>query len=183
MLGRATLLVCTTSARSPILTTETVRDARRTSKQPLTIIDLSMPRNVDPAAGDLKGIRLIHLPDLHGSGGGFHTKRAHDAVTAEHYRYRLWLAGQATGPVIAAFRRHVSDICLQEARRRVEPRIADVVAHRIAGRILHAPTLAIKDLAARGDTAVLDTLASMLGDTIPTAMADRRQEGVMSRSA
>lgn len=162
LLPQAALIVCATGARTPILRPGTViaslvqRDGR-----PLTIIDLSMPRNVAPDIADLVGVNLIHLEHLSGSEGDLHLRRSADAVTAEHRRYRLWLAGRAAGPLIAALHQRVTDICLAEAERELGAD-ATAFARRLAGKVLHAPTLAIKELSARGDTAALDALAAAL---------------------
>jgi len=159
----ADLVVCATGARSAIIDRVTVAAAlARRSDRPLTVIDLSMPRNVAADVASLAGVELIHLQDLHGGHGDLQLRRASDAVKAGHERYRLWLAGRAAGPVIAALRQRITDICLAEAERHLGAEAA-VFARRLAGKVLHEPTVAIKELSARGDTEAIDALAAALG--------------------
>jgi glutamyl-tRNA reductase len=158
-LREATVVVCATAARTPVLDAALVGDGRR----PLTVVDLSMPRNVAADVGALDGVRLLDLEHLRGGGGDLHVRRAGDVVAAEHDRYRLWLAGRAAGPVIAALRRRVTDLCLDEARRHLDPPAAAAFARRVAGRVLHTPTVAIKRLSEQGDVAAIDALGAALG--------------------
>lgn len=163
-LHEAGLVVCATSARSPVLDYHTIAGSRSgATVRPLTIVDLSMPRNVAPDVGELDGIKLIHLEQLRSNAGDLDVHRAGEAVRAEHERYMLWVAGQGAGPVIAAFRRGITDICTEEALQHLPPDEAAHLARRTAGRILHAPTLALKELAAAGETAALEALAQALG--------------------
>lgn len=164
------LVVCATSARTPVLDRRTVATRPAQRARPLTVVDLSMPRNVDPGVGELDGIELIHLEQLRG-GDDLHARRASDAVAAEHQRYQLWLAGQTVGPLIAALRRRITDICADEALRHLPVDQAAQLARRTAGKVLHAPTLALKELAAGGETAALDALAQALGVDTSTPLA------------
>lgn len=172
-MARADVVVCTTSARTAIVGRDAVADAlTRRHGGRLAIVDLSMPRNVAPDVGALPGVDLVHLHDLRGGHGDLSLRRASDAVTAEHDRYRLWLAGRAVGPIIAALRRQVAAACLAEAEHHLDGAEAAVFAHRLAGRVLHAPTLAVKELSARGETAALDALAAALGVDVPVQLAE-----------
>ncbi|HEY4609513.1 MAG TPA: hypothetical protein VIH06_09925, partial [Ilumatobacteraceae bacterium] len=65
MLERAEVVVCATGARTPLLTVADIETAMtRRAGRPLVIVDLSLPRNIDPAAGRLPGVQLIDLEDL-----------------------------------------------------------------------------------------------------------------------
>lgn len=162
-IAAADVVVCATGARNAVIHAATVAAAMiDRHHRPLTVVDLSMPRNVAADVATLAGVELIRLQDLHGGHGDLQLRRANDAVVAEHRRYRLWLGGRAAGPVIAAMRRRVTDICLAEAERQLGPN-ADAFARRLAGRILHEPTIAIKELSASGDIGAIDALAMALG--------------------
>ena len=171
-IAAVSLVVCTTGSRTPLIDRRMVADAiARRDGRPLTIVDLSMPRNVAADVAAVPGVELIHLQDLHGGHGDLQLRRANDAVDTEHDRYLTWLAGRAAGPVIAALRQRVTAICLAEAKRELGPEAA-VLARRLAGRILHSPTIAIKDLSAQGQTDALDALAAALGVHLPEATTD-----------
>jgi Shikimate / quinate 5-dehydrogenase len=65
VLPRASVLVCATAARQPIVDCRTIRDALANRPQSsLVILDLAMPRAVEPAARAVPGVRLIDLDDL-----------------------------------------------------------------------------------------------------------------------
>ena len=173
-IAAADLVVCATGARTSIIDRTTVAAALAgRSERPLTIIDLSMPRTVAPDVAGLPGVELIHLQDLHGGHGDLQLKRASDAVRAEHERYRLWLAGRAAGPVIAALRQRITAICMVEAERHLGAD-ADAFARRLAGKVLHEPTMAIKELSVRGDTEAIDALAAAFGVVPPSSAETMR---------
>jgi glutamyl-tRNA reductase len=69
---------------------------------PLTVIDLGVPRNVDPRVGRLSGVRLIHLDELTPTGGAsLDELRAAEAIVSEELeRFFTWLRGHAAAPVI-----------------------------------------------------------------------------------
>jgi glutamyl-tRNA reductase len=165
-LERCDVLICATGARTPIVTRDTITAAMAHRPQrPLTILDLSMPRNVAPTVSTVAGLRLIDLEHLTAEHGDLHLRRALQTVTAEHDRYRTWLAGRATGELIAALHAHVNGVCRAEADRllsadRGEGGDPAKIARAIAGKLLHGPTLAIKELSARGDEAGIAAIAA-----------------------
>src|SRR4029077_15689686 len=65
VLDRADVVVCATGARAPLLSVADAESAMtRRGGRPLVIVDLSLPRNIDPAAGRVPGLRLLDLEDL-----------------------------------------------------------------------------------------------------------------------
>lgn len=175
-IAAAELVVCTTGSRAPVVDGRTVADAvARRAGRPLTILDLSMPRNVARDVAAFPGVDLIHLQDLHGGHGDLQLRRANDAIDIEHDHYLAWLAGRAAGPIIAALRQQVTAICVAEAERHLGPDSA-AFARRLAGKVLHAPTIAIKDLSAHGQTDTLNALAAALGVNPPTAATTSAQQ-------
>lgn len=151
------LVVCATSARTPLLRAEEVSEAmQRRRGRPLTLVDLSIPRNVDPSAARVRGIRLIDLEGLAAEQGDVHLLHAAEVVAAEHERYRMWLAGQTAGTIIHRLRTVVYERCRVAASpvlcgTGVDATTVDRVAYRIAAQLLHGPTIALKELIAAGD--------------------------------
>jgi glutamyl-tRNA reductase len=158
----AEVVVCATGARSVIVERRVVQAAMdRREGRPLTIVDLSMPRNVAPDVADIDGVDLVRLQDLRGGPGDIQVRRTSDGVLAEHDAYRRWLAGRAVGPVIAALRERVTAICVSEAERQLGSDGAEL-GRRLAGQLLHAPTLVLKELSASGATEAIDAVAFVL---------------------
>ncbi|HEY0519888.1 MAG TPA: glutamyl-tRNA reductase [Ilumatobacteraceae bacterium] len=157
VLDRAEIVVCATGARTPLLT---ARDAElamaRRGGRPLVIVDLSLPRNVDPAAGQVPGLRLLDLEDLVSGSTVIELRRRTDIIDEEFRRFTGWIGGQVAGQMIAALHRGVHDITREAMEASltsagVSPAEIDAAARTIAGRLLHAPTMCIKSLMAEGD--------------------------------
>jgi glutamyl-tRNA reductase len=92
-------------------------------------------------------------------------------ATAER-RHAESVAAREAGAVIAALRQRVEETCLAELTRLATPQLVaaqDVAraAHTMAGRLLHAPTMAARAAAAAGDTHALQVLCASFGITLP----------------
>ncbi len=134
------------------VTAEHIPDASRR-----TIIDLGLPRNVDPAVGRLPGIELMDLELI-----ATHARLpmlAPDATARELVSSAAgaFAAEQVAAPAIVALRRHVFDALDSElarlASKSVPPEQAAAVTEALrhfAGALLHGPTQRARDLAAGG---------------------------------
>jgi glutamyl-tRNA reductase len=157
VLGRAEIVVCATGARAPLLS---VADAElamaRRGGRPLVIVDLSLPRNVDPAAGNVPGLRLLDLEDLVSGSSVGELRRRTEIIDEEFDRFGSWLAGQHAGRMIAELHSSVRAQCRKALAASltdvgVSAAMLDDAARSVAGKLLHAPTMTIKALMADGD--------------------------------
>src|SRR5438270_3146830 len=110
------LLICATSAAQPVVTTRHVSAAMSARTQPLAVVDLAVPRNVEISVADVDRVRLIDLSGLQddaAEGIVFQACReiGDKLIDAEVQRFLADVAAQDAGPIIAALRRHVLDIC------------------------------------------------------------------------
>ena len=133
----------------------TVEDIPDESRR--TIIDLGLPRNVDPAVGKLPGVELMDLELI-----ATHArlpKLAPDATARELVSSAAgaFAAEQAAAPAIVALRSHVFDALDSElarlASKSVPPEQAAAVTEALrhfAGALLHDPTQRARELAASG---------------------------------
>ena len=140
---RADLLICATSASSPVVTYEHVQEAMQARTRRLTVVDLAVPRNVDPACGRLDRVGLVDL-------SGLNDDASSDPAVCE-------AVGQAEELVAAATRRHLED----DRARRVGPLIrAARTQLKGGGRqdLLHRVTVAARAAAAAHDVAALRRL-------------------------
>lgn len=105
----------------------------RRERRPLTVVDLGVPRNVDPAVGTVPGVSLRHLDQLETDEGP--AQRTLDAaghiVREELRRFTQWLEGRRAAPLIA------------ELIRRAERH--DPATARTIKRRLHAPIMRLKE--------------------------------------
>lgn len=171
----ADIVFAATGARTHILTADALAKvmARRRGR-PLTVVDLGLPRNVDPEARQISGVRLMDLADLGGGEAGRLPAQV-DAIEIEHDRYRTWLAGQAGANLIAKLRQHVYEVCLSEVSAAgdelgIGPVESRKLAQRMSGKLLHAPTLALKEHLLSGrEAAARDLLAAFGVDLLDDA--------------
>lgn len=168
--GLADLLICATSASSYVVTAAHVRRAMRDRSTPLTVVDLSVPRNVDRDVAGLPGVRLVDLAQMHDDSAADPAfqqvaQNARALVEAELRRYLADVGSRAAAPVITEMRRQVEQLCLAELVRKGLPGLqahqADVAVRAITGKLLHGPVLAARAAAAGGDEAVLELLRGL----------------------
>jgi glutamyl-tRNA reductase len=131
---------------------ETLRAAARgRTGTPLLVADLSVPRDVDPAARDLPGILLYDVDDLAGAGQhALAARRAHvpaaEAVVEEELRsFEDWRATRALVPTIKALREHQRRAVID-----VLGELPDELVERLVTRLLHAPTARLREAAVSG---------------------------------
>jgi glutamyl-tRNA reductase len=125
--------------------------ARDRAGAPLLVADLSVPRDVDPSARDLPGILPYDVDDIAGAGRhALAARRAHvrsaEAIVEEELRsFERWLATRALVPTIKALRE-------QQRRAVIEVlgELPDDLVERLLTRLLHAPTVRLRDAAAAG---------------------------------
>lgn len=178
-MSAADVVICTTSASEPLVTADHVRAAMSGRSAALTLVDLSVPRNVDPAVADVHGVRVIDLEAMHDGPVGepaltAAVARADALVHAAVQRHRDHLAARRAGPLIAAMRARVEDRCL-EVVHAVAPTTwsreeVTRIAKTIAGRLAHPATMAARTAAAAGDDAALLTICEAFEVTLTPEM-------------
>jgi glutamyl-tRNA reductase len=148
----ADLVLSATRCPYPILHAEAVQ--RRT--KPLVLVDIAVPRDLDPAIGDLDGCTLYDIDAL---GGGLvgreeDVREAERIVADEAARFAEWHRSRVAAPAIAALRRRAEEIRAEELAR-AEPRLAELsererkavetLTSQIVNKLLHAPTVRAKE--------------------------------------
>ncbi|GGD20397.1 glutamyl-tRNA reductase [Nocardioides daphniae] len=160
-LGTADVLITCTGASGVVLTAAEVAEARDGRTQPLTVLDLALPHDVDPAAAELPGVEVLGLADLADRLGRDHEAvRSVDGVreiVAEEVQAFLSARRQASvTPTVVALRTMATGVVESELER-LEARLGDadpeVIAevrrtvHRVAEKLLHQPTVRVRELA------------------------------------
>jgi glutamyl-tRNA reductase len=158
----ADVVVCATASAEPLLTADVVAAAlaRRTSDRLLAIFDLAVPRDVEPAVGELPGVVLV---DLNAVGAASldapsqADRAASEAIVAgELESFVSWLRGADVAPTVAALRARADDLVAAELSRLrhrrpdlTEEQRADVAhtVHRVVQQLLHSPTVRVRELA------------------------------------
>jgi glutamyl-tRNA reductase len=160
-LGRADVVVSSTGAPGFVLTREQVERARR--GRPLLLIDLAVPRDLEPAIHELDGCYLYDIDDLQAVVAETMTARRSEAERAEAIvleeadEFRAWQASLDVVPAIASLRARAEEIRdseLEKARGRLSERelkVVESITASILNKLLHLPTVRMKEAAAASD--------------------------------
>lgn len=163
------LIIVATSAGHQLLTAQQVRTAlRHRPDRALTVIDLAVPRNVEPAVGSVPGVVLLDIRGLHDTADdgpqraqiAGAEKLTADAAT----RYNTDQRARAAGPLLRQMREQTNALCRQQLLRAtggtLEPAELDRATATVVGRLLHTPTLLVKAAAAAGNKELLSVFTS-----------------------
>lgn len=158
----ADVIVSCTGAGQPVITAEIAHEARTGIDSPLLIVDIALPRDVDPAVGGLPGVTLRDLDHLKEWANKGLEKRAAEVgqvrsiVTEETDRFVSEQAQRQAAPLIAQLREVTEEIRTSEIDR-VSARLAglnddqrdavDAVTKGIIAKLLHAPSVALREAA------------------------------------
>ena len=189
-IAAADLVVSCTGAPGLVITAESVRDAlkARAPGRPLVLLDLALPRDVEAGAGLLPGVTVIGLEDLREAAPeGRPAAAARDEyvaevqqIVAEEFAAHA-SAGRAAAvaPTVVALRAKATEVVEAElarlARRldgmdaRSHREIAQSM-HRVADKLLHAPTVRVKELAGSPGADSYETALRVLFDLDPDAV-------------
>jgi glutamyl-tRNA reductase len=177
-LGEADVVVSSTSAGGFVLEQAGVQatlGARR--GRPLFLIDLAVPRDLDPAIHELPGCYLYDIDDLQAvvseslAGRRSEAARAEEIVAAEAERFRAWQASLDVVPAIASLRARAEEIRANElARARLsglsehDRRAVESLTAQIVSKLLHLPTVRMKEAAAGAEGGVYaDVVRDLFG--------------------
>jgi glutamyl-tRNA reductase len=179
-LAQIDVVLSSTSAPGRVMTREDVAPKLADRKgRPLFFIDIAIPRDLDPAIHELQGCYLYDIDDLESvvaeslAGRRREAARAEEIVVEEAERFRAWQASRDVVPAIASLRALAEEIRtteLERARARLEKltdterRAVEAVTARIVDKLLHGPTVRMKEAAAGADGAVYaDALRHLFG--------------------
>ncbi|HVW89898.1 MAG TPA: glutamyl-tRNA reductase [Gaiellaceae bacterium] len=170
-LGEVDVVVTSTSAPEPVLRVEDVPARRRS---PLFFIDIAVPRDVEAGVAKLGGCFLYDIDDLEAvvaetlAGRRAEAERAEQLVAEEADRYRAWCASLDVVPAIASLRARAEEIRAAElAKLRVsddERRTLESVTAQILNKLLHLPTVRMKEAAVGANgTVYADAVKHLFG--------------------
>jgi glutamyl-tRNA reductase len=165
VLAHADVVLSSTSAPGWTLTRDVVERALPARKgRSLFLIDLAVPRDLDPAIHELDGCYLYDIDDLEAvvaetlAGRGREAERAEAIVADEAARFRAWQASLDVVPAIASLRARAEAIRAAELDRAklndAERRAAESVTAAVLNKLLHLPTIRMKQAAAAADGVV-----------------------------
>jgi glutamyl-tRNA reductase len=154
------------ATRAPHLLLRAEDFAQESSDWRPVVVDISVPRAVDPAVRSLIGLRLYDIDDLQAIVAERQQLRREEIALVEEIveeelaGYLAWERTRRVAPVIAALRQQaqaVAQVEVERALRRApelderEQEILREMTHRIVNKLLHNPTVTLKARAARGE--------------------------------
>lgn len=180
------VLVCSTAAPHAVVFTEHVRPALDSrGDRPLCILDIALPRDVDPSVGELSNVFLYNLDDLQSVVSANLERRraelptAEQLIAAEVVKYWDWVAGLVAVPVLTEMRARMEDLRTREladALRRLqnlqpaERAAVEELSRTLMNKFLHEPTVRLRAAAANGrGLGVVDTARYLFGLERPSA--------------
>jgi glutamyl-tRNA reductase len=160
------VLLCSTASPHVVVSADRVRDGlARRGDRPLCILDIAVPRDVDPAVAEMDNVFLYDLDDLRGIVSASVERRhrelpaAEQVISEEVEKYWQWVAGLAAVPVVTQFRNEMNRVREREldaALRRLgelTPEQRAAVEHfsqSLMNKFLHEPTVRLRAAAANG---------------------------------
>jgi glutamyl-tRNA reductase len=192
-LARADIVVASTSSPHALIEAEDLAAVMRSRPdRPLLLIDLAVPRDVDPSCAELPGVTVANIDDLrsvverHRLVRRAEARKAEGIVEEEIQVFAGWLGSLEVVPTIAALREHGDEIVRgvlaenelkweslsERDRARVE-----AIARTVANRLLHEPTIKVKDASSGHRHARMHLLRELFGLSEDSALADEGPGG------
>lgn len=160
----ADVVISSTGAPGQVIGVDDVRRALAArGGRPQVHVDLALPHDIDLAVGDLPGATRVGLAelgaDLADAGSAPQVAEAGDLVTGEVAAYLMARSAEAVAPTVTALRTHAGTLVEDELRRleRRTPGLSDAeraevrrAVERVVDKLLHTPTVRVKELAQDG---------------------------------
>jgi len=175
VLGAADIVITATGAAAPILTKAHVEAVMRPRRnRPLFVIDIAVPRDVEPAAGEIEQVFLYNIDDLQATVRENLARRSSEVARAEAIvgeevdKFAAWLRSRSAIPTVVALRQRFEAIRRAELER-LEFKLStlppdararvDEITHLIIEKLLLTPTEQLKSL---GDSDTVGAYAEAL---------------------
>ena len=177
-LAACDIVVAATGSAAPIITRADVEAALRPRRdRPLFIIDIGVPRDVDPLAGDIEQVFLYNIDDLHSivqenlARRQSRVDRAELMIDDEVNRFMAWLRSRAAIPTVVALRERFEAVRQAELAR-LKPKLAglspaaqariDEVTRLLVEKLLSSPTERLKATTDEEDVAAYAEMLNQL---------------------
>jgi glutamyl-tRNA reductase len=179
------ILITSTGSAQPILSAEHIQQfLQRRRRKPILIIDIAVPRDVDPEVNRLEGAFLYDIDDLQSVANSNLGDRKQEAAQAEEIvaeealRFEQRRRALDVGPMIAAMQHTIEHLCQAEMKR-VGPRmqsfneeqqaVIKMFARGLTNKFLHLPMHALRNAAQSGD---VDAVRAIQAAFDPSGLRD-----------
>lgn len=176
-LARADIVITCTASAVPLITKNAAQAAiRARRRRPIFMVDLAVPRDIDPAVADLEDVYLFSIDDLQQLIDENRQQRAVAAggarlvIEEEVARFLAESRAHDAGPAIRALRQQADGIrshSVEQARRMLAAgksadEVIEHLANTLTNRLLHTPTQALRQAAEQADSVLADAMTRLL---------------------
>lgn len=175
-LGEADLVVSATAYPGILLDAATIRHClQQRRRQPLLMLDLAVPRDIDPAAAECEDVYLYAVDDLQNIIAENRCSRqaaaqqAEEIIDNEVEHFMAWLRTQDSAASIQALRQqaeNLRDQALARAQKQLvqgknPSEVLHLLANTLTNKLMHAPCAGLRTAAAQGDTETLALIQNL----------------------
>jgi len=161
-LAEADIVITSTSSPAPLVDAAMVRRVmKRRQHAAFLVVDIGVPRDVDPGVGDIDNVFLNNVDSLQGMIEQNLLRRRREVhkveriIAEEVDRFLEWYAGLQAGPVIRELRSHLESLRQHEIERaKIAPeqqQIVEQVTQGLLNKILHRPMSLLRQAASEGE--------------------------------
>ncbi len=167
-INKVDIIIASTAAPHLVLNKENDRKMLKNKRGPMFLIDIAVPRDINPEFNNISGINLYNIDDLKEvveKNMELRQKEANKAkkiINEEMEKYKNWIKERRCVPIIKEMRRNAKKIKEKEVKRAIHllnkskdgpEEIINNLAHRLVNKLLHKPTVGIKEIAVNKDKA------------------------------
>ncbi len=179
-LVEADVVISSTTAPRALITLEMMLDVmKQRSGRQILLIDIALPRDIDPAIADMPGVHLYNLDDLEiGVNEGIRLRyqeveQVQEIIIQEASAFERWLRSLNVVDTISALRHYADALRQQELKRTLqrlpgltqrETAIIQELTTRIVNKLLHIPMLRLKETAVEGQEHIYSEALQYLFD-------------------
>jgi glutamyl-tRNA reductase len=177
MLAQADIVISSTASQLPLLGKGLLeRVCKQRKHKPIFMVDLAMPRDIEPEVGDLPDVYLYNVDDLQKvvQENLQHRQRAAEQAEAmlvkELARFLKWHTALEVVPTILRYREKIEQLQTEQVAKALHDirRGKDIeavihrLAHNLTQKLMHAPTVELRRFAFNGDTDALQWAKQLL---------------------
>ncbi|WP_343553928.1 glutamyl-tRNA reductase [Pantoea sp.] len=177
-LADADIIISSTASPLPIIGKGMVERALKARRnQPMLLVDIAVPRDVEPEVGKLANAYLYSVDDLQAIIEQNMAQRKAAAVQAESIvvqesgEFMAWLRAQSAVETIREYRSQADQVRAELQERALAAlqqgadaeKVLQELAHKLTNRLIHAPTKSLQQAARDGDSERLQILRDSLG--------------------
>jgi len=175
-LREADIVVASTASPNPIITRAMTASALRARKRrPIFMVDIAVPRDIEPEVAELEDVYLFTIDDLQSvvkenmEGRRQAAREADQMIAAEADRFEMKLRTRDAAPTIRRLRHQAEQArehTLDQARHmlaagRSADEVLDFLSATLTNRLIHAPSQRLREAAETGDDAIIEAITNI----------------------